>query len=172
MTERQSSGLVKKGKFVKRLLEIMSDGIARFPGEIWTDGAGEIGPSQDYVQTNLDKLVASGELILESGSYRVPNATRVEPIEAEAEAEAEAPETVTEEELLKGLDVLIAKPARIAAPQGKLARSAEFEGFLCASYMAEIPGWKEAADYYCATHDAKWSIFNFGKNWGERLKFE
>ena len=89
MTERQSSGLVKKGKFVKRLLDIMGDGIARFPGEIWTDGKGEIGPSQDYVQTNLDKLVASGEIFLEDGTYRAPKTNRVEPI-------AQAQETKTE----------------------------------------------------------------------------
>jgi hypothetical protein len=170
MTERQSSGLVKKGKFVKRLLDIMGDGIARFPGEIWTDGAGEIGPSQDYVQTNLDKLVASGELILESGNYRVPKATRVEPIEQEAELEE--PETVTEEELLKGLDELIAKPARVTAPQGKLARNTTFEGFLSGAYLLEVPGWESAADYYCATHGATWSIVDYGKSHGKRLNFK
>lgn len=170
MTERQSSGLVKKGKFVRRLLEIMDDGVARNIAAIMNDGKGEIGPSQDYVQINLDKLVASGEVILENGAYRPfsPHAFR-KSLQAAPVTEQEAPlaPIVTYQE--RKTEPFV-KPPVMAG--NHLARNAAFETFLCCAFVNETPGWEDATNYYCATHNTTWSIVKFdGKIGGERIQF-
>lgn len=159
MSERQSSGLVKKGKFVKALLEVMSDGILRDSLAIWRDGKGNIGPSQDYVQTNLDKLVASGEVILENSTYRLPEGTK--PIVTERAQESPKPANV---------------PAQvqkvITVVHGQLDRNPKVEEFLCFAFMNEVPGWQTAIEYYCAIHGVTYSIETLkGKIGGERIIF-
>lgn len=159
MSERQSSGLVKKGKFVKALLEVMSDGIIRDSLAIWRDGKGNIGPTQDYVQTNLDKLVASGEVIFESGAYRLPEGAK--PIVTEQVQEEPKP-AIAPAPVQKVITVV----------HGQLERNQKVEDFLCFGFMNEIPGWQAAVDYYCQIHGTSYSIEAIkGKIGGERIIF-
>lgn len=57
---RQSSGLVKKGKYVRALLDHLARGPETCSG---LDSYGDCGPNSDYIMTNLNKLVESGEIV-------------------------------------------------------------------------------------------------------------
>lgn len=169
MSERQSSGLVKKGKFVRNLMDLMNDGVARSIFVLLNDGGETIGPNVAYVQTNLDKLVASGEVILENENYRLPNAIPAQPKSKEP-AEGLVID-IPQEPVTRPT---IAAPKQIVMlDANNLVRNEAFEMFLSGAFLNEIPGWEKAIDYYCATHNAKWSIVSFkGKASGDRIIFE
>lgn len=165
MTERQSSGLVKKGKFVRALMEMMGDGKARNLAAIWTDGNGNIGPTQDYVQVNLDKLVASGEVKIASGVYSLPDGSEwLGTAAAFFEPEEAAP--VDTSAYVASPVVEASKPIKIGE------RDLKFETFIGVCFMQEIPTWEVAADFYARLHGVTYSVVKYdGKMGGERLKF-
>lgn len=163
MTERQSSGLVKKGKFVRALMEMMGDGKARNLAAIWTDVNGNIGPTQDYVQVNLDKLVASGEVKISEGVYSLPDDSEWRSAYSSAPA--------TEEEAAP-IEVAPVKAMPKVDGFGKQERDLKFETFVGVCFMQEIPTWEVAADFYARLHGVTYSIVKYdGKMGGERLKF-
>ena len=170
MTERQSSGLVRKGKFVRAMLDLMNDGVPRSISELMADGKGSIGPTQDYVQTNLDKLVESKEITLEDGKYFLENPI---PRQDEPQEESEAEDVAPAQVQTNAPRPMAAQPKVIVKSGDKFPRNAEFETFLCCAYMTETPGWENGANYYASTHKAKWSIVKFtGSMGGERLNFQ
>lgn len=176
MTERQSSGLVKKGKFVRRLMEIMGDGTQYPFSALWKAGNGEIGPTEDYVKVNLEKLVASKEVIFHNGEYRLPDGSewlnkggsKVEAVTSNVSGEEEMIAQVT-----KGQDTYNPTATKVVIVEGdKLPRAYDLEAFLCAGFVNETPGWEKAVGYYCATHCAQWEIVKFaGKIGGDRIVF-
>lgn len=178
MSERQSSGLVKKGKFVRRLMEIMGEHARLDARSIWSAGKGEIGPNMEYVQVNLDKLVASGELNLFNGEYSLPAGSewigkKAEPVAAVAAAVAEAPQVQS------GAGQATYEPTQqtVTIVKGeKLPRNSKMETFLGVCYLQDVPNWKEAVEYYSSIHGVKWAIVNHEsgrlKLGGERLTFE
>ncbi len=174
MSERQSSGLVKKGKFVRRLMEIMGEHARLDAQSLWSYGNGEIGPNLDYVKVNLDKLVESGELKLDNGYYRLPAgsewigkkaapvaAASVEPIEQVKEVQSGAGQA-TYEPTKQTIMIIEGEP---------LPRNKDMETFLGVCYVQDVPNWQKAASYYCSIHGVKWAVVDHGKKIGDRIEF-
>lgn len=172
---------VKKGKFVRRLLEIMNDGTQYSLSALWKLGNGEIGPSEVYVKTNLDKLVASGEVIFTNGEYKLshsvslstPKPITPKPIfqnkekyeEEEPEEEPAIPEHNVQKSYFPMRTVTIYEGTR-------LPRNSDFECFLGGTFLKDCPNWEEGINYYCKIHKAKWRIKKYEKKWGDRILFE
>jgi hypothetical protein len=62
MMERKSSGLVKKGKYVRALMELLGTG-PKNASQIIHSQSYDCGPNWDYIKANLDKLLESGEVL-------------------------------------------------------------------------------------------------------------
>jgi hypothetical protein len=193
---RQSSGLVKKGKFVRALMDALEQTPGLSTKKLFLQYGQDIGPTLDYVQTNLDKLVASKEVLEDNGTYRLNR--------EDVPSEDLAPQAVIHKApkalLLKvkspdGTQELGEHVVRFDEPKpeslgntpqpiitkevfipikGKLPRNQATEQILSTYWLQMGSGgvFDAALSHYEATHKAKSQITPFkGKLGGDRLTF-
>lgn len=146
---------IRKGKFIRRMIELMTANGGYTVDDLFRTR--EVGPTIDYVQTNLNKMVVTGEVVKSGDVYSLPKGITA------------LSDILEEEGILEEATLRAEATVDTWVKTQRLPREIRFETFLGICYMSDIPKWNEAADYYCLTHNAKWSIVS--TSWGERLNF-
>jgi len=175
---RTPSGLVKKGKYVRALMDVLAEHGSQTTQTLMHvyNRHGELGYSRDYIQTNLDKLVASGELRLdpEDQSYHLGgNVAKVKAVgqgiaaaiierhganpfgDLDLRTPVEKLVHPQEQEIKSVPKFTINIPDKI---EGKLSRLPSLELVLGLAWLQEMPEIEAVVTYYCATHKAQYSV--------------